>query len=543
VRKRNKRCRWGAQRARAIALWRFSVIEPVLLAKTRKTRHRALKRICRAIFQKPNGATEKVGRATAYRWLHAYAKGGVEALAPKPSKARGMHRAPLPAEAVEMALRYLAQDPEMSLPLVITLISGDPAIKKILEKAGTAKISRSTLQRRLAENALYVRLRRVAKQQKARTRFVPCRPHETWHLDAKGPVTITLASGEDLTFHVLSVLDGATRAILASLVVDRENLRAAVLAFRRAASLYGLPDEARADRGSPYDAHVFREGVALLGTCRLWVKSRDPESNGKIEAFHRFLVRWFFRLLSTQRVVDAVHLQQLLDVVIEHYMDHPHRELGRRSPREVLGGVVSKRTVSHQRLADAFSQIVVYRAHQKTGEIDLPGGRGKFCVPPELRGQEVEVLLDQDLQVAPLLLEPGTDRRLPLVRAAVAPENASPKPTPSLERWGEGLLQKLHDQWHGKVRPIAEPGFGLPEIFDLLAGVAGRSVPESDAEAALVLEAYRAIGPLARRPTESAFRAIARQLGSGRPLKTYLDALKGRVVPEAPRKPGRKKSS
>jgi hypothetical protein len=163
-------------------------------------------------------------------------------------------------------------------------------------------------------------------------------------------------------------------------------------------------------------------------------------------------------------------------------------------------------------------------------------------VPPELRDQEVEVLLDPDPQVAPLVLEPGTDRRLPLVRAAVAPEHASPKSEAPPERWGEGLLQKLHDQWHGKVRPVAEPGFGLPEIFDLLAQAAGRPVPESDAEAASVLEAYREIGPLARRPTEAAFRAIARQLGSGRPLKTYLDALARRVVSEAPKKPGRKKS-
>jgi transposase InsO family protein len=520
------------------------VIEPVLRAKTRKARHQAIKRICRALLQKPNGATERVAKATVYRWIKAFraGNGGAEALGPKPSEARGRHRAPLPERAVTLALGYLTQDPELSLPLVITLVSGDPEVKGLLEKAGRSKISRSTLQRRLAENALYSRVRRIVKQQKARTRFVPCRPHETWHLDAKGPVTITLASGESLTFHVLSVLDGATRAILASLVVDRENTRAAVVTFRTAAAIYGLPDEARADRGSPYDSHPFRGGVGLLGTCRLWVKSRDPEGNGKIEAFHRFLVRWFVRLLATQKVVDVVHLQQLLDVVIEHYMDHSHRELGRRSPREVLGGAVSNRTVSRQRLVDAFAEIVAYRAHPKTGEIDLRGKRGKFCVPPELRGQEVELLIDHDPRIPPLVLEPGTGRRLPLVRMAVAPEDASPKASPPPERWGEGLLQKLYDQWHGKVRPVAEPGFGLPEVFDLLAKTVGRPVPENDAEAATVLEAYRKIGPLARRPTEAAFRAIARQLGPGRPLKTYLDALAGRVVPETPKRPRRRKS-
>jgi hypothetical protein len=338
------------------------------------------------------------------------------------------------------------------------------------------------------------------------------------------------------------VLDGATRAVLASLVVDRENVTAAVVAFRRAAMLYGLAEEARADRGSCYDTPVFRGGVALLGTCRLWVESRNPEQNGKIEAFHGFLARWFFRLLRSQEVVDVVHLQQLLDVVIEQYQDHPHRELGRRSPREVLGGAVSPRAVSRERLMDAFSKSVVLKAHRVTGEVDVRGGRGKFLVPRELRGGRVEILLDPDPSVAPLLVNPETRRREPLVRVAVQPEDAVPKPPTQPERWGNGLLQKLHDQWHGKVRPIAEPGFGLPEIFQLLAEIAGRPVPQSDAEAALVQEAYRAIGPLARRPTEAAFRAIARELGSKRPLKTYLDALARRVVPETTRQSKGRKS-
>jgi len=128
-------------------------------------------------------------------------------------------------------------------------------------------------------------------------------------------------------------------------------------------------------------------------------------------------------------------------------------------------------------------------------------------------------------------------------RVAVQPEAASPKPPSDPDRWGNGLLQKLHDQWHGKVRPVAEPGFGLPEIFKLLEEVSGRPVPATDSEAAMIQEAYRSIGPLARRPTEAAFKAIADDLGPKRPLKTYLDALARRVVPESPRKPrGRKRS-
>jgi len=105
-----------------------------------------------------------------------------------------------------------------------------------------------------------------------------------------------------------------------------------------------------------------------------------------------------------------------------------------------------------------------------------------------------------------------------------------------MRRWGEGPLQTLYDAWQGKVRPVAEPGFGLPEIFTLLADATGRPVPRSDAEAALIQHAYRRRGPLPKRATEGAFRAIRRALGRGRPVQAYLDALAQRVT-TAPAKP------
>jgi hypothetical protein len=134
------------------------------------------------------------------------------------------------------------------------------------------------------------------------------------------------------------------------------------------------------------------------------------------------------------------------------------------------------------------------------------------------------------------VVEPGTGRRLELTRAAVRPEDVADSPEP--ERWGEGPLQKLRDMWTGKGRPQAEPGFGLPEVYALLAGVARRPVPQSEREAALVQRAYRKLGPLARKPTEAAFESIERELGSERPLKAYLDALARRVsLTETKRRP------
>jgi hypothetical protein len=50
-------------------------------------------------------------------------------------------------------------------------------------------------------------------------------------------------------------------------------------------------------------------------------------------------------------------------------------------------------------------------------------------------------------------------------------------------------------------------------------------VPRSEHEAALVQRIYRDAGPFGRAATEAAMRAIEGELGRGRPIRTYLDAL------------------
>jgi transposase InsO family protein len=386
-----------------------------------------------------------------------------------------------------------------------------------------------------------VRLRRVAKREKPRKRFVPRRPHIQWHMDAKGPEKIRLASGEEFSFRVLTILDGASRAVLASLIVPEEDTRAAVRVFRLAVRRYGLPSRIYMDRGSPYDSRRFRNGLAVAGVNRIFVKPRNPRPNGKIEAFHRTLQLWFFRPLRKQVVIDAVHLQQLLDGVIHFYQQHHHRDL-EKSPEAALGGVVSSRAVSAERLRDAFLESRHLKTHRTTGEVRIPRGHGMYLVPREdLRGRRLEFLIDPDLEVVPFVIDPESGRRLPLVRAAVRPEDAEEEAP--RERWGHGVLQRLFDNWQGKVRPVAEPGFGLPEVFDLLAGVAGRPVPATDAEAARIQKAYAALGPLPSAATEAAFCAICAELGPGRPLQVYLEALGKRVLPASPAKSSRSPKS
>lgn len=513
-----------AQRTRApkaIAQWRYEQIEEALDERLHaEARGLILRRISRVPVRWPSGITRTISLATLYRWLRSYLGGGLAALQPKPRSDRGRVRRPLPDEVVEEAVRLLGEDPAMSLSFLSGVLEARFAHRKL-------RIVRSTLQRRVAAHPSYRRIQRARKRSRRRTRFVARAPHEIWQTDAKGPITVRLVSGIEIVFHILSILDDATRAVLAAIIAAKPDLGAAVVAFRRAAVRWGLPERLYADRASIFDSKAFRLGLAQMGAYRIPTRPRNAEAHGKIEAYHRTLGVWFTERLPHQHVVDFAHVQLLLDGVI-HGLYQPHRHRGLKcSPEQALAGRVSSRSVPPTRLFEAFQQEKRLKAHPKTGEAEIQGRL--YLVPDELRGQRLTFRLDPAAEAPPQLVHPESGRPLGLRLAAVHPSDA-PQPSRPAPR-GEGPLQALYDSWRGRSRPQAEPGFGLPEVYALLSHSCGRHVPQSDAEAALVQRVYREIGPLPRAATEAAMRQLGAELGPRRPIQTYLDALRRRVRP------------
>jgi hypothetical protein len=151
------------------------------------------------------------------------------------------------------------------------------------------------------------------------------------------------------------------------------------------------------------------------------------------------LAAWFVRRLPRQVVVDLVHLQQLVDGVLETvYLTHRHRGL-KAPPGEVLAGRVSPRAVSRERLVDAFRQRKTLTGHPKTGEVDIADTI--FLVPAELRGERLVFLVDPDPEVPPLVVEPSSSRPLPVERAQIRPGDVAPAPPP-VSRWARSSSQR-----------------------------------------------------------------------------------------------------
>ncbi len=470
----------------------------------------------------PDGTRRRIPRSTLHRWVRAFRKHGYPGLLPRQRADAGKPRHD-GATHIDYAIGLLLEQSKRTLTQIETYLR--------VQFADYA-LSRATLDRHLRAHPAFgavERLRGAAK--KLYGRYEAERPHQCWQMDGKGPFRVRFTSGEVVSVHVLSVLDDFSRAVLAAIVAASEDTAATIAVFQKAAQRYGLPDRMQFDRGSAFDSETFRSGLAPCGVHRNHVRAKQPTAQGKIEAYHRSLGRWFVSELAAQQVSDLEHLQQLLDATIALvYQRHRHRVLG-CSPEQRLAQQVSPRRISESDLVRAFFVERVAKSHPKTGEVQLPNGR--FVVPLGHAGKEVQCRYDPLHPRAVLVTRDGRELELEAFAIKPLPKIAEALP----QKRGEGQLQKLVDLWRGTPRPNAEPAFGLPEVFASLQDLLGRRVPASEADAKAVLALWKKRGPLPRTAWLLACGRTQKALGKGRALSVYLADLERQI--EAHGKGGR----
>jgi len=501
-----------------IAAWRFEQIAPLVDASLDETQRRlALRERTRKPVQWPHGGRPKpIPKSTLYRWLKAYREHGYPGLLPKVRADRGAPRRTDTSAWVGYAIGLLYEQPNRSLTQLEAYLR--------LEFSDY-RLSRSSLARHLRAHPAFHGIEKLRQGHKSKLRalYEAQHPHEGWQLDGKGPFAVRLTDGTRINVHVLSVLDDYSRYILAAEVASAESEAAAITVFEQAVGKWGLADRFQFDAGSAFGAKGFRQGLAQLGTHRNAVKVRTPEWQGKIEAYHRCLVRWLVNELPCQEVVDREHLQQLLEAMVALlYNRHHHRELA-TTPEKRLAARLSPRQVSLDVLRRAFFLETTAKAHPKTGEVRLPNGQ--LRVPAPFAGQRHRFAY-HPVHTALAVLITADGREIALAPFTKQPLSAVAPQTP---KRGTGQLQKLLDLWHGHERPNAQPGFGLPEVFAALAHLLGRGVPESEHEARTVLGFYRKHGPLPRQPFLAACARTAQSLGTGRALAAYLADLERQI--------------
>lgn len=159
----------------------------------------------------------------------------------------------------------------------------------------------------------------------------PLQPHEHWHVDV---AYLNIAG----TFYYLcSVLDGCSRYIVhweireAMTEVDVQQI------IQRAREAYpGQRPRIISDNGPQFIAGDFKSFIRICGMTHVRTSPHYPQSNGKIERFHRTLKGDCIRVQTPLSLEDA---QRVVADYVEHY-NHVrlHSALGYVAPVVKLRG-------------------------------------------------------------------------------------------------------------------------------------------------------------------------------------------------------------
>jgi len=170
------------------------------------------------------------------------------------------------------------------------------------------------------------------KPSKKGTGFVqPLRPHEHWHIDI---AYLNLAG----TFYYLcSILDGASRAVVHGEI--REAMTEADVECILLRALEAFPDERPrviSDNGPQFIAKDFKEFIRLTGMTHVRTSPYYPQSNGKIERWHKTIKGDAIRPGQPGSLDEA---RALVARWVEHYNTvRLHSAIGYITPADFLAG-------------------------------------------------------------------------------------------------------------------------------------------------------------------------------------------------------------
>jgi len=159
----------------------------------------------------------------------------------------------------------------------------------------------------------------------------PLSPHEHWHVD------FSYLNIGGTFYYLCSVLDGCSRAILAWDIRPQMKEADAEIVIQRAREAY---PHARpriiTDNGPQFVARDFKEFIRLWQTSHVFCSPYYPQSNGKLERYHRTLKEQAIRPKTPLCLEDA---KRIVAAFIEHYNStRLHSAIGYIAPNDRLAG-------------------------------------------------------------------------------------------------------------------------------------------------------------------------------------------------------------
>jgi putative transposase len=190
----------------------------------------------------------------------------------------------------------------------------------------------------------------------------PSRPHEHWHIDM---AYLNICG----TFYYLcTILDGYSRYIVhweISAFHAAESMTEAdveTILQRAREAFPGERPRLISDNGPQFVAREFKEFVRLCGMTQVQTFPYYPQSNGKVESWHKTVKRECIRPLAPLNLADARRI--VASFVNEYNSVRLHSGIGYVTPLARLEGR-DQRIITERRLKLAAARQARASAHQR----------------------------------------------------------------------------------------------------------------------------------------------------------------------------------
>lgn len=203
-------------------------------------------------------------------------------------------------------------------------------------------------------------LRRGAAPSRKGTGFVqPLSPHEHWHID------VSYINIRGTFYFLCSVLDGCSRAIIHWDLRERMQEVDVEAILQRARELHpGVTPRIISDNGPQFIARDFKAFVRVCGMTHVRTAPFYPQSNGKIERWHKTLKAECIRPKTPLSLDDAK--RSVTEFVTHYNTVRLHSAIGYVTPKDKLEGRAD------QIFADRDRKLAAARERRKQQRRHLP---------------------------------------------------------------------------------------------------------------------------------------------------------------------------
>lgn len=170
------------------------------------------------------------------------------------------------------------------------------------------------------------------KESKKGTGFVqPLVPHEHWHID------ISYLNIKGTFYYLCSVLDGCSRSIVHHEIRESMKESEVELILQKGKEKYpeAIP-RIISDNGPQFIAKDFKEFIRISGMKHVRTSPFYPQSNGKLERWHKTLKTECVRPGTPLSLLEA---RNLVESYITHYNEERlHSSIGYITPMDKMTG-------------------------------------------------------------------------------------------------------------------------------------------------------------------------------------------------------------